>query len=186
LATIPAVVFGLLLKDQVEATFSAPVAAASFLFVTAAILLAAERLGKRLRDLRQIGTGDALIIGFAQVLALFPGISRSGATIGAGMLRHLDRPAAARFSFLMSIPALLGAGVVALVDLFENAALLSSLALPLLAGFLAAAVTGYLSVRWLLGYLQRRSLIVFAVYCVIFGAFCLAVALARSYAVTSP
>ncbi len=186
LATIPAAVFGLLLKDRVEEAFSAPVVAASLLLVTAAILFAAERFGKRLRALRQFGTGDAWIIGFAQVLALFPGISRSGATIGAGMLRHLDRPAAARFSFLMSIPALLGAGVVALVDLFENAALLSSLALPLVAGFLASAVSGYLCVRWLLGYLQRRSLIVFAVYCIVFGAFCLVVALARSYAVATP
>ena len=180
LATIPAVVFGLLLKEQVEAAFSAPAVVASLLFVTSAILFAAERFGRRLRDLRQFGTGDAWIIGFAQVLALFPGVSRSGATIGAGMLRHLDRPAAARFSFLMSIPVLLGAGFVALVDLFQNAALLSSLALPLVVGFLAAAVSGYLSVRWLLGYLQRRSLIVFAVYCIVFGAFCLAVALARS------
>ena len=180
LATIPAVVFGLLLKDRVEDAFSAPAVVASLLFVTAAILFAAERFGKRLRDLRQFDAGDALTIGFAQALALFPGVSRSGATIGAGMLRHLDRPAAARFSFLMSIPALLGAGVVALVDLFQNAALLSSLALPLAAGFLAAAVSGYLCIRWLLGYLQRRSLVVFAAYCLVFGAACLVLALARS------
>jgi undecaprenyl-diphosphatase len=179
LATIPAVVLGLLLKDTFEQAFSAPGVVAVLLFVTAAILIVAERLGRRMRDVSWFNTGDAVAMGFWQALSLFPGISRSGTTIGGGMLRHLDRPAAARFSFLMSIPALLGAGVIALGDLLADPLLLSALWLPLVAGFLAAAISGYLCIRWLLGYLQKRSLGVFAAYCIGFGALNLIVVLVR-------
>lgn len=179
LATIPAVVLGLLLKDTFEQTFSAPAIVAVLLFVTAAILIVAERLGKRLRELSAFNTGDAAAMGFWQVLSLFPGVSRSGATIGGGMLRHLDRSAAARFSFLMSIPALLGAGVIAIGDLLADPVLLSSLSLPIIVGFLAAAISGYLCIRWLLGYLQKRSLGVFAAYCIGFGALNLIIAFVR-------
>jgi len=112
------------------------------------------------------------------VVALLPGISRSGSTIGGAMLRGFDRYSAARFSFLLSVPALLGAGVLAIGDLVTAGSLAADL--PALSiGFVAAAVSGYLCIRWLLGYLQRRSLIVFAAYCAFFGLFCLAVALIR-------
>lgn len=178
-ATIPAVVAGLLFEAEVERVFGAPHIVAGLLVLAATILVAAERFGQRTRDLSGLTTADAVVIGLWQALALFPGVSRSAATIGGGMLRHFARPAAARFSFLMSIPALLGAGVVALTDLLDNAALLSSLALPLIVGFLAAAVSGYVCIRWLLSYLQRRSLGVFALYRIGFGALCLIVALVR-------
>ncbi|HEY4687954.1 MAG TPA: undecaprenyl-diphosphate phosphatase, partial [Anaerolineae bacterium] len=145
----------------------------------AVLLIVAERFGKRSRELQDIDTTDAVVVGVWQSLALFPGVSRSSATIAGGMLRDLKRSTAARFSFLMSIPALLGAGVVAIKDLLGNTALLSALALPLAAGFIAAAISGYLVIRWLLGYLQRRSLNVFVVYRLLFGALCLIVALAR-------
>jgi len=179
LATLPAVMLGLLLKDTFEQTFSAPAIVAVLLFVTAAILIVAERLGKRVRELSAFDSGDAVVMGLWQVLSLFPGVSRSGATIGGGMLRHLDRSAAARFSFLMSIPALLGAGVIAINDLLADSALLSTLSLPIVAGFLSAAVSGYLCIRWLLGYLQKRSLDVFAAYCIGFGALNLIIAFVR-------
>lgn len=179
LATLPAVVAGLLFKDRIEGIFSAYTAVAGVLIVAAVLLVAAERWGKRSRPIEALTTTDAVAVGLWQVLALFPGVSRSASTISGGMLRHLERSAAARFSFLMSIPALLGAGVVALKDLLDNATLLSSLALPLGAGFIAAAISGYLVIRWLLGYLQHRSLGVFAGYRVVFGALCLIVALAR-------
>jgi undecaprenyl-diphosphatase len=179
LGTIPAVVFGFLLKDVFEAAFGAPVAVAVILLGTAAILTAGERFGRRERTTRDFGWLDALIVGLWQVAALFPGISRSGATIGGGMLRGFDRPAAARFSFLLSVPALLGAGVLAIVDLVEAGALAADLP-ALVVGFLAAAFSGYLCIRWLLGYLQRRSLTVFAVYCVLFSLFNLVVALVRA------
>ena len=168
LATIPAVVLGFLLKDTVEAAFSNPRITGVFLLVTAAILVIAEVAGKRQRSLEQLTWIDALWIGFAQVLALFPGVSRSGSTIAGGMTRNLDRPAAARFSFLMSIPVMLGAGSLALVDLFQTPSL-SSLLLPLLVGFFVALVSGYIAIRWLLTYLTRHSLYVFAIYCTLIG-----------------
>ena len=149
------------------------------ILLAAGLLIIAERFGRRARDLTALTTTDAVAIGLWQTLALFPGVSRSSSTMAGGMLRHLRRSAAARFSFLMSIPALLGAGVVAIKDLLDNSALLSSLALPLAAGFLTAAISGYLVIRWLLGYLQRRSLNVFVLYRLAFGGLCLAVALAR-------
>jgi len=113
------------------------------------------------------------------VLALIPGVSRSSATMTGGMLRNFNRADAARFSFLMSIPALLGAGVIAIKDLLEYKGLLSQLAAPLAVGFIAAAISGYLVVRWLLNYLRSRTLNAFAIYRIVFGAICIIVALTR-------
>lgn len=168
LATIPAVVLGFMLKDSVEAAFSNSFVTGVALLVTAALLVIAELVGKRRRTLEEINWIDALWIGFAQVLALFPGVSRSGSTIAGGMTRNLDRPAAARFSFLMSIPVMVGAGALALVDLFQTPSL-SGLMLPLVAGFLSALVFGYIAIRWLLAYLTRHSLYIFAIYCTLVG-----------------
>ena len=179
LATLPAGVAGVLFKEKIESLFSAYAAVGAMMMVAAALLIIAERFGRRTRKTGDLNTTDAVVIGLWQTLALFPGVSRSSATMTGGMLRHLERSAAARFSFLMSIPALLGAGVVAIRDLLDNTAVLSSLALPLTAGFISAAISGYLCVRWLLGYLQRQSLNVFVLYRLAFGALCLIVALAR-------
>jgi len=168
LATIPAGAVGLLIKDQVEAAFASPRAAGAFLLVTAALLTAAERIGGRSRGLETFSWRDALAMGAAQVLAIFPGVSRSGSTIMGGMLRDLDRPAAARFSFLMSVPVMLAAGALALKDLLALPHLTQVLP-PFLAGFAAAAIVGYLSIRWLLGYLTNHSLYAFAAYCALLG-----------------
>jgi undecaprenyl-diphosphatase len=94
------------------------------------------------------------------------------------MLRGFERPAAARFSFLLSVPALLGAGVLAIADLLESGTLRTDLPV-LLVGFVAAGVSGYVCIRWLLGYLQGHSLRIFAIYCALFGVFCLIVAAVR-------
>ena len=178
LGTIPAAVFGYFFKDSFEAVFSRPMYVAVLLFGTAFILVIGERWSRPQRTLRQIGWLDAVAIGLWQVAALLPGISRSGATISGAMQRGLERPSAARFSFLLSVPAMVGAGLLAILDLLKAGALVSELP-ALLIGFLAAAVSGYLCVRWLLGYLQHHRLIVFAAYCALFGAFCLAVGLVR-------
>lgn len=169
LATLPAGILGLVLKDAVEAAFASPAMTAIFLFVTAALLLMAERLGRRSRDLTVLSAIDALWIGLFQAISIFPGISRSGAAITGGMLRNLERPAAARFAFLMSVPVMLGAGLLATLDLFElpNAAALIPAFIP---GFVAAAVVGYLSIRWLIGFVTHRSLAWFAGYCALLGA----------------
>jgi len=165
IATIPAGLIGLLIKDQVEAAFNSPLATGIFLLVTAALLFLAEILGKRTRDLKQMNWLDAVVVGFAQALAIFPGVSRSGATISAGMLRSLKRPAAARFSFLMSIPVFAAAAVLSISDLADIPNLSGFLPV-LLAGFLAAAVIGYLSIRWLLAFISKHSFKDFAVYCI--------------------
>lgn len=168
LATIPAGLVGLLIKDQVEAAFASPRAAAGFLLVTALLLVLAEKIGQRTRDMSTFTWLDALAMGSAQILAIFPGVSRSGSTIVGGMLRDLDRPSAARFSFLMSVPVMLAAGALALKDLLALPHLAQTLP-PFLAGFAAAAIVGYLAIRWLLGYLTHHSLYVFAAYCTILG-----------------
>jgi undecaprenyl-diphosphatase len=166
LATIPASIVGLLLKDEVEAAFLSPVATALFLYGTAFLLMFSERIGRRERSLPGMTWKDALWIGCSQIMALFPGISRSGATISGGMARHFERPAAGRFSFLMAVPIMLAAGLVALVDLFSMADLGAFLP-ALTAGFVTAAVVGYLAIHWLLSYMVRHSLRIFAIYCVL-------------------
>ncbi len=167
-ATLPAVVAGLLFKDAVEAAFASPKAVGYFLWGTAALLLLGEAVGKRTRNLAQLHWADALIVGLFQVLALFPGVSRSGSTITGGMVRHFDRPTAARFSFLMSVPVMAGAGVVALKDMLAMPAV-GHVALPVAVGFLAALVSGYAAIRWLLRYLGSHNLLGFALYCVLVG-----------------
>ena len=165
-ATIPAVILGLLFKDYFEAAFASPALAGGFLILTAILLIAAERLGSRQRDLKEFTWLDAIIIGLWQAAAILPGISRSGSTIGGAVMRGFNRTAAARFSFLMSIPALLGAGLVALLDLLEAGTLAAQLP-AISVGFVSAAISGYICIRWLLHYLQRNSLYVFAIYCII-------------------
>jgi undecaprenyl-diphosphatase len=192
-ATIPAVVLGLLFKDFFESSFSAPLIDGSFLIVNALILAAAEFYGSAApaaiespaklepnerKGLPGLNWLDAAIIGFCQAVAILPAISRSGATISGAVLRGFDRTAAARFSFLMSIPVLLGAGVVALKDLLETGTFTAEL--PAISiGFIAAAISGYVCIRWLLHYLQRHSLYIFAAYCLVFGILIIIVALAR-------
>jgi undecaprenyl-diphosphatase len=166
LATIPAGIFGILIKDQVEAAFSSSVATASFLFVTAALLFLSEWIGKRSRPLESMTWKDALWIGCAQAISVFPGISRSGSTIAGGLARNLDRKAAARFSFLMSIPVMLAAGALTSLDLLKIPNLGSFLPM-ITAGFVTAAVVGYLSIHWLLSFLNRHSLRAFAIYCIV-------------------
>ncbi len=169
LATVPAGLAGLLFKDAVEAAFAAPRAVGGFLLFTAAWMALGEARGRRRRDLAGLTWLDALAVGAGQALALLPGVSRSGATIAAGMLRDLQRPAAARFSFLMAVPVMLGAGAVAVKDW---AALPPDpgFGLALAVGFVAAAVAGYAAIRALLGFLARHSLWPFVVYCALLGA----------------
>jgi len=176
LATIPATVVGLVLKDTIESAFNSPRATAAFLLLTAVLLVVAERAGQRQSKLADLTWKDAFIIGCFQILALFPGVSRSGSTITGGMLRNLDRASAARFSFLMSVPVMLGAGLLATIDLFQVSDLQSLL--PVLsAGFLTSVIVGFLSIHWLLRFLARRPLYVFAVYCTIIGLVLLALTL---------
>jgi undecaprenyl-diphosphatase len=167
-ATIPAAVIGFALEGMIEDTFhgdsdAARLAIAAFLIVGAAALYAADRLGRRSRGLEQISTATALTIGFSQALALLPGISRSGATITAGLALGLTREAAARFSFLLATPITLGAGLYGSRRLLtESHTGVEWLAIAV--GFAAAAISGLLAIGFLLAWLRRRSVTVFSLY----------------------
>ncbi len=179
LATIPAGLAGLLFRHVVDNLFqNLALEAMIRLFLTAALLTAAELFGKKTRHFDSFNWLDALWIGLFQVLSVLPGASRSGSTLSGGLFRQLDRPAAARFSFLLSIPVMLAAGGYEIRGLLKVPNLGSLL--PVFAvGFVAAAVVGYLAVRWLLGYLQKHSLYAFAAYCAALGLVTLVVTLIK-------
>lgn len=169
LATIPALLAGYFLKDAVEALFRRPMLEAFIRLVAAAILLTvAEWLTKKNRDLDSMNWFDSFVIGLFQIISIFPGASRSGTTISGGMLRGFDRPSAARFAFLMSVPVLLAAGGYEMLDVIRMPNLDEFL--PLLAvGFVTAAIVGWFAIRWLIDYLSKRSLYIFAIYCAVMG-----------------
>ena len=172
IATIPAGLAGVLLKDAVQGMFQNPLLEAAIRLFTAAILLfLAEWLGKKSRNLDSITWLDALIIGLFQVLAVFPGSSRSGSTIPGGMFRNFDRPSATRFAFLMAAPIMLAAGGYESLSVLKTHVLHTILA-PLAVGFIVAAVIGWLSIRWLINYVGKHSLYLFAAYCAIVAALC--------------
>jgi undecaprenyl-diphosphatase len=152
--------------------FGRPAAAASFLLVTAALLAASESMGRRARNLDGLEWLDALLVGVGQALAILPGISRSGATVAAGLARGLRREPAAVFSFLLATPITLGAGLMKMVEL-SSVGVPAAQAPALVAGFVTAAAVGFGSIRFLLRYLQRHRLYVFCVYCAVFGTLCL-------------
>ncbi len=176
--SVPAALVGLVLEDWFELVFGKPLAAAVLLFGTAGLLLLAERPRAGGRALGCMAWRDALVIGLAQALAVLPGISRSGATISAGLWRGFERAEAARYSFLLSVPAVLGAGVMQLYRLLQSGGLPGQSA-ALLAGFASAAAVGYLAIHTLLLMVRRRPLGLFAAYCILFGAFSVAVYVAR-------
>ena len=160
--------FGLTLIDFFERQFESPNVAAIGLLVTSAFLVAGELLRKGDKPIEKLSALDTILIGLFQVLALFPGISRSGTTISAGLWRGLDRSTAARFSFLVGLPAIAGAGLLSIIDIFTAQG-----TLPIThyaAAFIAAAVTGYLCIAFLLSWLRSHSLWIFAVYCAAVGS----------------
>lgn len=180
LGSIPAALLGFFLEDFFEALFGKPVWVSVFLLVTAGLLALSERLGDlgaaRERDLDSLRWPDALVIGLGQAAAIAPGISRSGSTIATGLFRGLQRPAAARFSFLLATPIIFGAGLLQLKDLFSAPDPLAQLP-ALTAGFLAATISGYFCIWGLLRYLKQGKLYPFAIYCALAGVLCLVVAL---------
>jgi undecaprenyl-diphosphatase len=174
--TVPAALLGYALEGFFESLFGRPVWVSVFLLVTAGLLALSEWLSRRTRDLGSLRWPDALLIGLGQAAAIAPGISRSGTTISAGLLLGLGRPAAARFSFLLAAPIILGAGLFPLLDLLGEPNALTQVP-ALVAGFVTAAISGYLCIWFLLRYLQRRTLYPFAIYCLVAGGLCLVVAL---------
>jgi undecaprenyl-diphosphatase len=172
--SIPAAVAGLLFEDFFEDIFGEPRFAALFLLGTALLLVLGERLHRGTKSLSALSWLDAMIVGLFQMIALFPGISRSGSTITAGLIRGLDRETAARFSFLLGVPAIAGAGLLALLDILAAGDLAENLAVYA-ATLITAAVTGYLCIYLLLAWLRSHSLYLFAVYCAVLGLAALAI-----------
>lgn len=168
-ASVPAGLIGLTLKDPITALFGEPRTVALLLLGTALILFLGDRLKRGDRVAEGNGVWRSLVIGTAQALAILPGISRSGSTIVAGLAVGLRPVEAARFSFLISIPAVSGA---ALLESLDQLGSQSGLGMPvgaLLAGFLSSAIVGYLAIQWLLVAIRRRSLTLFAAYCFLLG-----------------
>jgi undecaprenyl-diphosphatase len=174
--TVPAVLAGVVLGDFFEESFTDAKAAALQLLITAAILVGAELVfryheqraaerGGRLRDADDLRVPDAVAVGIAQAIAIVPGISRSGATIGAGLSLGIARDAAARFAFLLAIPALFGAAVVQLPELAGTSLGVGAGA----AGFVSSLLTSYAAIWGLLRYLRTNTLYPFAVYCAVAG-----------------
>ncbi|MCK5646454.1 MAG: undecaprenyl-diphosphatase UppP [Anaerolineales bacterium] len=168
LSTIPALFAGLLLKSLVEDAINSPRVVFIFLLITGALLFFAEKLGRRFKSMTNISNADAIWIGVFQIFSLFPGVSRSGVTISAGIFRGIKRDTAARFSFLMVVPIMIAAGIIALIDLATTPDALSLIG-TLIIGFIVAAIVGYISIHWLLKFLSERSLYYFSGYCLFIG-----------------
>jgi undecaprenyl-diphosphatase len=169
-ATIPAGMAGFFLQKIVQSNFEQPFLQAGIrLLVTAVLLVSVEYFDKRTRQLESATWVDALIVGLFQVLAVFPGASRSGSTIAGGMVRGFDRPSAARFAFLMSGPILLAAGAYESLSVLRMPGTTAFMPI-LIVGFVTSALVGWLAVKWLIGYLSKHSMYIFAIYCAVVGA----------------
>jgi len=169
ISTIPAAVLGAAFESFFDTAFRANLIWIPVLLIVGALLLyAAERVARHTRKIWELTWLDAALIGIAQALALFPGISRSGITIAGGLFLGMERTAAARFAFLVGIPVIAGATVFKLREIAFGS-LSSSDALALVAGMAAAAISGVLAIRFLLRYLQNHSTDIFVVYRIIFA-----------------
>ena len=173
LGTIPIAIFGFIFKDQIESGARSLYLIGSALILFSFVMIAAERVGNRQRALAEMNGRDGLFVGFAQALALIPGVSRSGATISAGLFRNFDRVAAARYSFLLSVPAVVLSGLFELRKVGEAGG--PSVAATVIAT-LVAFVSGYAAIAWLIRYLGSHTLEVFVVYRIFLGALVLILA----------
>src|ERR671913_352029 len=169
IGTIPVVIVGLIFKKQIEGSFTKNLwIIATMMIVVALLLIVAEVVGKRKKRLQDLGLGDALAVGFAQCLALIPGSSRSGSTMMAGLFVGQTRETAARFSFLLSIPAIAASGALELKEALHK--LPDGSLVPLVVATIVSGAVGYASIWFLLRFLRTHSTGVFIIYRVIVGA----------------
>ena len=167
LATIPVGIVGIFFESQVDALFAGALYVPGFfLFVTGTILYLSQRIASGQIDMSHMGWAQSLFMGLGQACAIMPGLSRSGTTIAAGLVAGLDKEFAAKFSFILSIPAIFGAFLVQLKDIGLS---MSGDGAAIILGFVAAFVSGYLAIKWLLDLIQNKSLDIFAFYCWIVG-----------------
>lgn len=169
IGSVPAVFAGALLENTFESFFRSPSEVAGFLLITGILLVvtgtmveAAELAGRRRKGIDEFSVKDSLFVGILQAAAIAPGISRSGSTIAAGLFLGYDRETAARFSFLLSIPIIAGAALFKLRHGLDTTGASVSV---LVLGFIAAALSGFAAITFLLGYIRRHSIKIFAYYC---------------------
>ncbi|CAN5395188.1 undecaprenyl-diphosphate phosphatase [soil metagenome] len=172
--SVPIVVVGMALKKVIEGSLTKDLVLISSSMIGVAVLLwIADRIATLKRTEKDLGLMDAIVVGFAQVLALMPGSSRSGTTIMAGLFRGMTRESAARFSFLLSIPAILGAGVLEFMHEIKHISIGDG-GVELLAATVTAFVSGYFSIAFLIRYLRTHRMTVFIVYRIVLGGILLA------------
>jgi undecaprenyl-diphosphatase len=187
LGTIPGVIAGVLLESRIDESFHSAdpktqsngiLIIAVLMMLLAVALFGAERLARHRLEIAQITLGTALSIGLAQALAVLPGVSRSGSTITAGLFAGLKREAAARFSFLLGTPIIVGSGIKKGYDIFKEGGIASADQAAFAIGFVIALISGYAAIWFLLRFLQRNSTIPFIVYRVVVGVLLIALVLA--------
>jgi undecaprenyl-diphosphatase len=176
-ATIPAAAAGVLFESKVEETLRSPLIIAVSLIVMALVLVVAEIVGHRKKSLNEISWGEAMAVGVAQACAIIPGVSRSGSTITAGLFCSMKRDAAARFSFYLSAPIIAGAVAKKMVDILQSGLGLEQL-IPFVVGIISSGIVGYLSIAFLMRYLQTHNTYLFVYYRILLG---IVVLLAFSY-----
>ena len=175
IGTIPICVMGLLFKDQIRSGARNLWVVATAMIVFSAVIALAEYVGKQTRDVEQLTWKDSVIVGLAQCLALVPGVSRSGATISAGLFLGMNRELSARFGFLLAIPAVLASGLFSLPDAFKPVTEgMSATGAQLAVAIAIAFVVGYAAVSWFLKFLVRHSMYWFVGYRVVLGVTVLA------------
>lgn len=170
-ATIPAVLATLLFGDFFEGAFTGTYLGYGFL-LTACVLTLSEKISDRVNRKREIGMGSTITMGVMQAVAIFPGVSRAGSTIAGGLVSGIDRRQAASFSFLMSIPAILGSVVLQGAKIVSDSAINVEL-LPTIVGAVCAAISGYFAIRFMLALISKKRLYGFAIYVAVLGIFVL-------------
>jgi undecaprenyl-diphosphatase len=167
-STIPAALAGVLAEKKVETLLRHPAIISITLIGLALVLWTAEKISRKLKPIEAVSLADGMVVGLSQALALIPGVSRSGITMTAGLFRGLTREAAARFSFLLSAPIIAGAGLKKALEL-HHTGIEASARWPMLLGFLASFIAGYLTIRFLIRYLQQNTLTIFIIYRILLG-----------------
>ena len=176
LSTIPAGAAGWLLQKQVETTLRNPVVMGTALILIALLMAWGEKVGTANKDITRVGLADSLWIGFSQALALIPGVSRSGITMTAALIRNFQRVDAARYSLLLSTPIIFGASLKTALDAAQGG-IQQEMIFPMVVGIIVAAVVGYLTISFFLKYLQFGTFKIFVYYRIILGIMVLALAL---------
>lgn len=177
LSALPVMVVGLAFKEQLELLFEGRIVLVGALLICTGFILYLSTLEKE--KTRKFKFLDALIVGLAQAVAVLPGISRSGSTIATALALGIDREDAARFSFLMVLVPIIGASLLELPELANIQSSGNAAFMPLLAGFIAAFVSGYLACRWMLNVVKKGKITYFSIYCFIVGAIAIATGLLR-------